>query len=212
MSSRQQVLEPVVYSRNSWSYRRWLAYHNGKEVEPHNSCAYRSVVYVKMTLRQLSAPVRILVAPFKRESAASSPKPVREPEPVVTNYEQKPPLALRILWTGLWPVRKLTRLVFVGLFRVCEAAEDFNNRHNDILANIFAGLLVAFYVVFIVVGLVFLALKSLLAVAIIFGSLVGIVVVVLGLWWFSGSDFATAIGDFFISVYYQVCRTTKFKD
>ena len=212
MSSKQKVLEPVVYSRKSWSYRRWLAYHNGKESEPRNSCAYRSVVYVKMTVRQLTAPVRTLTALFKRESTASSPKPAPRPKPVVISHAEKPPLVLRVLWTGLWPVRKLTRLVFVGLFRTCEAVDDFNNRHNDILATIFAGLLVVTFAAAIVGVSVLIALDNIRMLLILLGSLVGIVAVTRGLWWFSGSDFATAIGDFFISVYYQVCRTTKFKD
>ena len=156
--------------------------------------------------------MRILVAPFKRESAASSPKPVREPEPVVTNYEQKPPLALRILWTGLWPVRNLAHLVFVTLFRACEAVGDFNDRHNDILANIFGGLLVVAFAVAIVAALVLIALDNILVLLILLGSIVGIVAVALGIWWFLGSDFAAAIGDFFVSAYYQVCRKTEFKD
>jgi len=163
-----------------------------------------------MTVRQLSAPVRMLAAFFRRKSAASSPKPVRESKPVMR--AEKPPLILRVAWTGLWPVRKLTCLVFVGLFLACEAVRDFNDRHNDTPAKILAGLLVGVFVIVVGGLLVLFALYDFLSFAIIFGVIVGSVVVFLGLLWFLTSDFAAAIGDFFVSAYYQVCRQTKFKD
>ena len=218
MSTKEKLLQPVEYSRNSWSYRRWVKYHEGQVVDPTNSCEYRSVVYLRMTMRQVTAPVRKIVAVFRSRSKSTVPPTAPKPRPKVsiTVTEKKSPLALRFLWTVLWPIRKFVRFVFVGCYKTCVAAGNFNARHNGRPVNIFGiGLLVAYVGFFLTVLVIFVVtstIKFLIVCGITFAVIATILLVVLGTIKFLNSDFAAALGDFFVSSYYRVCRKVEFKD
>lgn len=213
----RKTFDPVAYSRNSWSYRRWLAYHGDETVEPKNSCEFRSVVYIKSTLRGFGRVTRPLARPFTRkEKPKASPK---APSAAIVAAKKTSKSVLgfagRVMWTCLWPIRKLCRLMFTGMVMAWEGTSNFCQSHvvlvETILKVIFALPFFALAVVF-VVFMVLNPMAWLLAGGIFLSIIVAGFVLYLILRAFFNSDLPAAIGDLFTSMYYGICRKVTFKD
>jgi len=212
VSAKEKLNEPVVYSRNSWSYRRWVQYWGGKQPAPKNSCEYRSVVFFRLTGRQVGTAAGRVFRIFKKPS---SPNPKPRPVTVII-HDTRPHILWRVMWTMLWPFRKFVRALFVSIFRAVEVCADFNDRHHDKPTKVFCIFVAVVFVGLLAVVLVAAALKDPIQFLIVVGLIAGMVaawlLVCMGGIAFLKSDFATAVGDFFVSFYYRMCRPVDFRD